>query len=238
MNEFFPRIITLLRKERGLSQKKVAQDLEVSQALLSHYEKGVRECGLDFVVRIANYYEVSCDYLLGRTPDRTGAMLTVEDIPDADTKESDKIFRGNVMVTLNKKLIANSLNVIYDLLQKSKNKHLISELSAYFMVCVYQIFRLLYSANPKNPQGIFRVPARLSHGWAAAAMSIAEANADSLAHGEHLGDIEGLEDADILAMTPETLKQEYPYFQQSLFNLIQRAEARMEPDREEKPGKH
>ena len=44
MNSDFPRIITFLRKERGLSQKQVSQDLGISQALLSHYEKGIREC--------------------------------------------------------------------------------------------------------------------------------------------------------------------------------------------------
>ena len=66
-NSDFPRILTLLRKERGFSQKKAAADLGISQALLSHYEKGIRECGLDFLVRAANYYQVSCDYLLGRT---------------------------------------------------------------------------------------------------------------------------------------------------------------------------
>lgn len=84
MNSNFPRIITLLRKERGLSQKQAASDLQISQALLSHYEKGIRECGLDFVVRTADYYNVSCDYLLGRTPDRSGATLTVEDLPDPE----------------------------------------------------------------------------------------------------------------------------------------------------------
>ena len=67
-NNDFPRILTLLRKERGFSQKKAAADLGISQALLSHYEKGVRECGLDFLVRAAAYYGVSCDYLLGAHP--------------------------------------------------------------------------------------------------------------------------------------------------------------------------
>mgnify|MGYP002519639474 CR=1 FL=1 len=43
MNSDFPRIITLLRKERGISQKHAASDLQISQALLSHYEKGIRE---------------------------------------------------------------------------------------------------------------------------------------------------------------------------------------------------
>ena len=77
----FNRIITLLRKERGITQKQAAQDLGVSQALLSHYEKGIRECGLEFVVKVADYYGVSCDYLLGRSAERSGQTLTVEDIP-------------------------------------------------------------------------------------------------------------------------------------------------------------
>ena len=70
-NNDFPRILTLLRKERGFSQKKAAADLGISQALLSHYEKGIRECGLDFLVRAAAYYGVSCDYPPpGRSPCR------------------------------------------------------------------------------------------------------------------------------------------------------------------------
>ena len=115
MNNNFSRIMTLLRKERGLSQKKVAADLQISQALLSHYEKGIRECGLDFVVRAADYYNVSCDYLLGRTPDRSGATLTVDDIPEPDASGKENTYRGSLLPTLNKKLIANSLNIIFDL---------------------------------------------------------------------------------------------------------------------------
>ena len=91
MNSNFSRIMTLLRKEQGYSQKKVAEELGVSQALLSHYEKGIRECGLDFVVRAADFYNVSCDYLLGRTPDRSGATLTVEDIPEPDTVGKENV---------------------------------------------------------------------------------------------------------------------------------------------------
>ena len=62
MNTDFPRIIALQRKERQISQKQAAADLGISQALLSHYEKGIRECGLDFLVRIADYYNVCLLY--------------------------------------------------------------------------------------------------------------------------------------------------------------------------------
>lgn len=54
-----------LRKKRGISQKEAASALGISQALLSHYEKGIRECSLDFVKKAAKYYDVTCDYLLG-----------------------------------------------------------------------------------------------------------------------------------------------------------------------------
>ena len=64
MNSDFARIITLQRKERQISQKQAAADLGISQALLSHYEKGIRECGLGCLVKIADYYGISCDYLL------------------------------------------------------------------------------------------------------------------------------------------------------------------------------
>ena len=84
VNSEFSRILTLLRKEKGVSQKAAAASLGVSQALLSHYEKGIRECGLDFLVRAANYYGVSCDYMLGRSPDRTGTTLSIDQIPEAD----------------------------------------------------------------------------------------------------------------------------------------------------------
>lgn len=71
MNKSFPTRMVLLRKERGLSQKEASVRLGVSQALLSHYEKGIRECGLDFVVRAAKLYHVTCDYLLGCSESRS-----------------------------------------------------------------------------------------------------------------------------------------------------------------------
>ena len=68
----FAIILSQLRKERGISQKKAATDSGISQALLSHYEQGIRECGLDFVIKCSEYYGVTTDYLLGVSDSRTG----------------------------------------------------------------------------------------------------------------------------------------------------------------------
>lgn len=70
MERNFAAVMSELRHARGLSQRKVAADLKISQALLSHYENGAREPGLAFVCRACDYYGVSADFLLGRAPSR------------------------------------------------------------------------------------------------------------------------------------------------------------------------
>jgi transcriptional regulator with XRE-family HTH domain len=55
-----------LRRESGLSQRKLATDLKLSQALLSHYENGNREPSLLVVCRVCDYFGVSADFILGR----------------------------------------------------------------------------------------------------------------------------------------------------------------------------
>ena len=71
MSTEFSTVLAELRRERDLSQRKAAADLGISQALLSHFENGLREPRLDFVVKACDYYGVSADYMLGRT-EKTG----------------------------------------------------------------------------------------------------------------------------------------------------------------------
>lgn len=222
MNADFPRILALLRKEKKISQKQAANDLQISQALLSHYEKGIRECGLDFVVKTANYYNVSCDYLLGRSPDRNGATISVDELPEADAAGKENVFKGSILPTLNKKLITNSLNVIFDLLGKSKNKNLITEISSFLMLSVYRAFRIIFSANQKNQENFFTVPKSLARAKADSQMTISEANATVIANGEDSK--EEKIDAEALLITSEKLAEDYPLFSSSLLNLVQNCE--------------
>ena len=67
MKPVFAQRLNGLRRERKLSQKQTADDLGVSQALLSHYENGVREPKLEFILKACDYYGVSTDYMFGRT---------------------------------------------------------------------------------------------------------------------------------------------------------------------------
>jgi len=76
MDRTFPQTLSALRRERNISQRQAAAELNISQALLSHYENGAREPGLSFVCRACDYYKVSADYLLCRTdePDMPGKI--------------------------------------------------------------------------------------------------------------------------------------------------------------------
>ncbi|MBQ4093781.1 MAG: helix-turn-helix transcriptional regulator, partial [Oscillospiraceae bacterium] len=171
----FNRILTLLRKERGLTQKEAAASLGISQALLSHYEKGIRECGLSFVVRAAEFYGVSCDYLLGRSPDRSGLTLSVEELPENTDDPNDNRYRGSLLPVLSKKLLINSLSVLYDFLLRNPDKALVGEITNYLNTAVYKMFRTVYSANSRNQDKLFSIPHKLYGGFADASMSRSEA---------------------------------------------------------------
>lgn len=226
MNSEFPRILTLLRKEKGISQKAAAQRFGISQALLSHYEKGIRECGLDFLMTVADEYSVSVDYLLGRTADRQGARIVADEIPEYENG-NDKVFTGSVVSTLNKKLIMNSVGILFDRLRDPKLKDLASEVGTYLSLAVYKMFRLVYFANPKNPRALFSVKGRAGCGLCTGAMANTEAYVTALCDGEQTGDYRTIPAEKFCEMSPELLSSQYPLAASSLFNLIGTAESRI-----------
>ena len=58
-----------LRKSKGLSQLRLATDLNTTQNTISRYETGEREPGIAELIKIADYFHVSVDYLIGHTDD-------------------------------------------------------------------------------------------------------------------------------------------------------------------------
>ena len=56
-----------LREDSDLSQKQIGQIIHVSQRAYSHYERGSRCIPVEILVRLADYYDTSIDYLVGRT---------------------------------------------------------------------------------------------------------------------------------------------------------------------------
>ena len=221
MKTDFPRVLSLLRKEKGISQKEAAKELGVSQALLSHYEKGIRECGLEFLIRAADFYGVSADYLLGRSADPDGMTITVEDIPEPDAAKDNTVSGAGVLPIINKKIIANSLNVLFDLLAKSGSKELTKQVSGYLMAAVYRMFRIIYSFSPKNNMNTFSVPNPGALESADAYMKSCEAKARKLESDPSVK-------TENISVSSETIARTYPLFASSLFSLIKNCEDNMD----------
>lgn len=60
-----------LRLDKRLRQDQVARLVGVSKGAISAYETDIRQPSYDVLIRLANLYRVSADYLLDRTDDRT-----------------------------------------------------------------------------------------------------------------------------------------------------------------------
>ena len=56
-----------LRTAKGISQLKLALDLNMNQNSISRYENGIRQADYATLIKFADYFNVSIDYLLGRT---------------------------------------------------------------------------------------------------------------------------------------------------------------------------
>lgn len=63
----FGKLLTELRKEKGVLQKDVAEHLNMTVSTISNYEKGVHMPDLHTLIMLADYFDVSTDYLLQRT---------------------------------------------------------------------------------------------------------------------------------------------------------------------------
>lgn len=214
MNKDFAHTITLLRKEKQLSQKKAAEELGISQALLSHYEKGIRECSMNFLVRIADYYGVSCDYLLGRTAERPYDI--------AELNEETPVFKKqNTASIVNRRLLDNTAGILYDCLGKVGNRKLTRTVSNYLMLGYYKVFRSLYQANENTPEGMFTVPENIFRGYTAATQEKTFTDIENMMNMSGPDYVPALGE---LSISPEQLAENYAEAAGSLFNVIQHAE--------------
>ena len=204
-----------IRLDRGLKQKDVAAAIGISEPNYSMYEHGTREPGISKLTKLANVLNVSTDYLLGRSPVSSGSVITENDIPEGEGKAEG----ANLTVSLTKKLINNSIDIIYSLLAKTKNPKLTQSISNLLSFTVYRAFRLTYKANPKNDKNIFSIPEELAYRSADAGISLAEGKAM-----QALADEQSEEAPEI---TTATLEQNYKTQAAALLNLVVNCEAQL-----------
>ena len=65
MNKFYLRLREL-RAEKNITRAELAEKLHVSVRLISYWETGKRECTFDMLIAIADTFDTTVDYLLGR----------------------------------------------------------------------------------------------------------------------------------------------------------------------------
>ena len=199
MNADFSRTLALLRQEKGISQRKAAKELGISQALLSHYENGIREPGLAFVKKACDYYHVSADYLLGRTLDRDGGMIDAESLYDSSDEKGT--LRGSIAATLQKKMLVNTAGVLFELLGKTNDRTLIT------------------SAASGGKEGYFGLDATAYQSGAVDA----QMRADYIAYASSLAQLSE-KDGAFASMEDEALASLYPGLMQSVTQVLHSTE--------------
>jgi len=218
MNENFSRVLALLRQEKGVSQRKAAGELGISQALLSHYEKGVREPGLEFVVKACDYYHVSADYLLGRTLTRDGAVIEAEELVDAaQAKES---LKGSIMAKLQKKLIVNATSVLFDQLGKTGSREAVTHAGEYLSAALYQLYRLFYRQAGGNDSYFSTDSRTFDMDALSAGMTLSRIRYAKAVESKELA-------GKFPAMDAQTLAEEYPGLSQSVAQVLHNVDEQM-----------
>lgn len=157
----FASRLSQLRRERAISQKKASEALGISQALLSHYEKGIRECGLDFVVRCSEYYNVTTDYLLGVSDNRNGI-----DVHSFESIAPETEGEGVTLTEATKQLLGCAASAVDG--ASTKYVH------DYFLLCLYRAAVTLAKAG-SLPKEMFKLDYSLGRELANAAMAVLDA---------------------------------------------------------------
>ena len=115
------RALAQLRREKGVSQRLAAQELGISQAVLSHYEKGIRQPGFSFPLRTCVYFQVSAASLLGpslvRIEPRT---LPLDALRSASWQEEQGQDIASV-AQLEAQVLTQGVELLFQLLAQAKN---------------------------------------------------------------------------------------------------------------------
>lgn len=69
-----------LREKRDLTQDQLASILDLSRSTIGMYERDERQPGYELLIKIADYFNVTTDYLLGRTENKNELILTNDNL--------------------------------------------------------------------------------------------------------------------------------------------------------------
>lgn len=121
----FGKKLRELREHKGLSQEELGKVLNKTKNNISQYETGKREPDLDTLNKIADFFNVSVDYLLGRTENPTGMLLTNREL---NKYLPDEAKQRKIKVEIEKKpnLTEDELQYVADLVLKKLAEHYVN----------------------------------------------------------------------------------------------------------------
>lgn len=130
-DSILPKRLKELREKHGFLQKFVADKLGIKSNTLSGYENGTRSPDPDMLNSLANLYNVTTDYLLGRTDDPN---LTVKDEKDIAKRlekfkeeledQEDLLFMGEPMSEEAKESLTEAMEYIFRQTQRINKKYI------------------------------------------------------------------------------------------------------------------
>ena len=97
-----------IREKKNITQTRLSVDLEVSQELISHYETGKSKPNIETLIKLAEYFNCSTDYLL----ERTNNPATVKELNKKDIEINNIIDKYNSLSAENKKQFSNYLDYL------------------------------------------------------------------------------------------------------------------------------
>lgn len=113
----FRLVVKNLREERGISQYQLANDLGVAQSTVGMWESGRREPGFDATQKLADYFDVSIDYLLGRTQQKKPTPNERDGLLEAIRSDPRKLDVARLIFSLDEQGLAK-LEKLFDIVQE------------------------------------------------------------------------------------------------------------------------
>lgn len=104
-----------LRNEKGITQKKLSDILQVNQRTIAHLENNYRRPSYNLLIAIAEYFNISIDYLVGRTDNSKIYSPTANYKGETEIKSSNENFEKNAL------LYKIALNCRYLMMKWKKN---------------------------------------------------------------------------------------------------------------------
>lgn len=148
----FAERLTALRENKGKKRQDVADDIQISRASLEYYEKGKRKPDIEVLLKLADYYNVTCDYLLKGVKTENVSINEVTGLSDEAIDELQKGKNSVFYTTLLNFLINNRV------LLKALNSYLLSSIYNDYRKSDYMYLPLkdkaVYIHNPEIAQKV------------------------------------------------------------------------------------